>query len=108
MTVKHSEAGKLESIFDDCRTDSRAALIGYLPTGYPDVPTSVKGMTALVESGCDIIEVGVPYSDPGMATGRADRLDRGKGVANPHSPMQRGRWPCRGDDLLEPGVALRG
>ncbi|WP_196773561.1 tryptophan synthase subunit alpha, partial [Mycobacterium colombiense] len=66
MTVKHSEAGKLESIFDDCRTDSRAALIGYLPTGYPDVPTSVKGMTALVESGCDIIEVGVPYSDPGM------------------------------------------
>ncbi|OMC29135.1 tryptophan synthase subunit alpha [Mycobacterium colombiense] len=66
MTVKHSEAGKLESIFDDCRTDNRAALIGYLPTGYPDVPTSVKGMTALVESGCDIIEVGVPYSDPGM------------------------------------------
>lgn len=43
-----------------------AALIGYLPTGYPDVATSMDAMTALVQSGCDIIEVGVPYSDPGM------------------------------------------
>ena len=66
MTVKQSEASRLQSIFDGCRDDNRAALIGYLPTGYPDVPTSVKAMIALVESGCDIIEVGVPYSDPGM------------------------------------------
>ncbi|WP_443987098.1 tryptophan synthase subunit alpha, partial [Mycobacterium marinum] len=46
--------------------ENRAALIGYLPTGYPDVNTSVRAMTELVESGCDIVEVGVPYSDPGM------------------------------------------
>ncbi len=66
MTVKQSEASRLGPIFDGCREDGRAALIGYLPTGYPDVRTSVDGMTALVESGCDIVEVGVPYSDPGM------------------------------------------
>lgn len=66
MTVKQSEASRLGPIFDVCRKDGRAALIGYLPTGYPDVRTSVDGMTALVESGCDIVEVGVPYSDPGM------------------------------------------
>lgn len=66
MTVKQSEASRLQSIFEGCRDDNRAALIGYLPTGYPDVPTSVNAMIALVESGCDIIEVGVPYSDPGM------------------------------------------
>lgn len=66
MTVKQSEASRLQSVFDGCRNDNRAALIGYLPTGYPDVPTSVNAMIALVESGCDIIEVGVPYSDPGM------------------------------------------
>src|ERR1700733_5186617 len=66
MTVEHSEAGRLGPLFDSCRKDNRAALIGYLPTGYPDVPTSVDAMTALVESGCDLIEVGVPYSDPGM------------------------------------------
>ena len=66
MTVEQREASKLGPIFDACRADARAALIGYLPTGYPDVPGSVTAMIALVESGCDIIEVGVPYSDPGM------------------------------------------
>src|ERR1700690_2651186 len=66
MTVAHSEASRLGPLFDSCRKDNRAALIGYLPTGYPDGPTSVDGMIALVESGCDIVEVGVPYSDPGM------------------------------------------
>ncbi|GFG96386.1 tryptophan synthase subunit alpha [Mycobacterium timonense] len=66
MTVKQSEASRLGPIFDGCRDDGRAALIGYLPTGYPDVRTSLDGMVALVESGCDIVEVGVPYSDPGM------------------------------------------
>ncbi|HEU0192332.1 MAG TPA: tryptophan synthase subunit alpha [Mycobacterium sp.] len=53
-------------MFTGCRQDNRAALIGYLPTGYPDVPGSIAAMTALVESGCDLIEVGIPYSDPGM------------------------------------------
>jgi tryptophan synthase alpha chain len=66
MTVKQGEASRLGPIFDACRRDNRAALIGYLPTGYPDVSTSVDAMVALVESGCDIVEVGVPYSDPGM------------------------------------------
>jgi len=66
MTVEQSQASRLGPLFDSCRGDDRAALIGYLPTGYPDVPTSVDAMIALVESGCDLIEVGVPYSDPGM------------------------------------------
>lgn len=56
----------LSPTFEACRAEGRAALIGYLPTGYPDVPKSISAMTALVESGCDIIEVGIPYSDPGM------------------------------------------
>ncbi|WP_349827949.1 tryptophan synthase subunit alpha [Brevibacterium litoralis] len=43
-----------------------AALIGYLPIGFPDVPTSIEAMVALVESGADIVEVGMPYSDPGL------------------------------------------
>lgn len=57
---------RLASLFDECGAESRSALIGYLPTGFPDVPTSISAMTALVESGCDIIEVGIAYSDPGM------------------------------------------
>jgi tryptophan synthase alpha chain len=57
---------RLASLFEECRAEGRSALIGYLPTGFPDVPTSIAAMTAMVESGCDIIEVGIAYSDPGM------------------------------------------
>jgi tryptophan synthase alpha chain len=57
---------RLASLFDACRAQRRSALIGYLPTGYPDVSTSISAMTAMVESGCDVIEVGIAYSDPGM------------------------------------------
>jgi tryptophan synthase alpha chain len=56
----------LSSLFSACRDEGRSALIGYLPTGFPDVTTSISAMTAMVESGCDIIEVGIAYSDPGM------------------------------------------
>lgn len=57
---------RLGEMFATCRAEDRAALIGYLPTGFPDVATSIAAMTTLVESGCDLVEVGVPYSDPGM------------------------------------------
>jgi tryptophan synthase alpha chain len=53
-------------MFSTCRAENRSALIGYLPTGYPDVATSIEAMVAMTQSGCDIIEVGVAYSDPGM------------------------------------------
>ena len=49
-----------------CREEGRAALVGYLPVGFPDVPGSIEAMVAMVESGVDIVEVGVPYSDPLM------------------------------------------
>lgn len=57
---------RLAGLFETCRGENRSALIGYLPTGFPDVETSISAMTALVESGCDLIEVGIAYSDPGM------------------------------------------
>ena len=57
---------RLAELFESCRAEGRSALIGYLPTGFPDVTGSINAMTALVESGCDIVEVGIPYSDPGM------------------------------------------
>jgi tryptophan synthase alpha chain len=53
-------------VLERCRDEGRAALVGYLPVGFPDVPGSVEAMVAMVESGVDIVEVGVPYSDPLM------------------------------------------
>ena len=48
------------------KAEGRAALIAYLPVGYPDVDGSIEAMVAAVEAGADVIEIGVPYSDPGM------------------------------------------
>ena len=50
----------------EARAEGRAALISYVPVGYPDVDGSIAAMVAAVEAGADVIEVGVPYSDPGM------------------------------------------
>lgn len=56
----------VSEVLDRCRAEDRAALVGYLPVGFPDVPGSVAAMVAMVEAGVDIVEVGVPYSDPLM------------------------------------------
>ncbi|UOY02843.1 tryptophan synthase subunit alpha [Blastococcus sp. PRF04-17] len=57
---------KLAERIGKAKAEGRAALIAYVPVGYPDVPGSVEAMTAAVEAGADIMEIGVPYSDPGM------------------------------------------
>ncbi|HEX2264558.1 MAG TPA: tryptophan synthase subunit alpha [Pseudonocardiaceae bacterium] len=56
--------GRLAPLFETCRAEHRAALIGYLPAGYPTVDGSRALFGAMLESGCDLVEVGVPYSDP--------------------------------------------
>ena len=48
------------------KADGRAALIGYLPVGYPTVDVSIDAMRAMVAAGADVVEVGIPYSDPVM------------------------------------------
>jgi len=54
----------LEQMFARAREENRAALVGYLPVGYPDMPGSTALFDALVDGGCDAIEVGMPFSDP--------------------------------------------
>lgn len=51
---------------DEARAAGRAALVGYLPVGFPDVETSIAAAKALVAGGVDILELGLPYSDPLM------------------------------------------
>ncbi|GAA1613082.1 tryptophan synthase subunit alpha [Kribbella sancticallisti] len=46
--------------------EGRAALVGYLPAGYPTVDGGVDAIKALVDGGADVIEIGLPYSDPVM------------------------------------------
>lgn len=54
----------LKETFDRCRAERRAAFIPFLSAGDPDLATTGELMHALVRGGADIIELGVPFSDP--------------------------------------------
>ena len=56
----------VSEVFAKAKADGRGVLVGYLPVGFPDVPGSLDAMRAMVEAGVDIVEVGMPYSDPVM------------------------------------------
>jgi tryptophan synthase alpha chain len=51
-------------VFARARAEGRAALVGYLPAGFPTLDGGVASMRALVEGGADMVEIGLPYSDP--------------------------------------------
>nr|WP_245544716.1 tryptophan synthase subunit alpha [Mobilicoccus pelagius] len=59
-------SGAISEVFARTRAEGRGALVTYLPAGYPTVEGSLAAMRTLVEAGADIVEVGVPYSDPLM------------------------------------------
>lgn len=48
------------------KAEGRPALIAYLPAGFPDVATTIDAAVAVANNGVDIIEIGIPYSDPVM------------------------------------------
>jgi tryptophan synthase alpha chain len=79
-------AGRVEAAFAAARQQGRAALIVYLTAGYPDPATSKACFEAAVDAGADLLEVGLPFSDPmmdGPVIQQANQhvLDAGLGVA---------------------------
>lgn len=52
--------------FERARSQDRAAVIAYLPAGFPDKRTSIRIIQEMIDSGVDVVEVGIPYSDPLM------------------------------------------
>ncbi|MGI5351816.1 tryptophan synthase subunit alpha [Streptomyces sp. CA-250714] len=56
----------LQETLAQAKAENRAALVGYLPAGFPTVEGGIAACTALLESGCDVVEVGLPHSDPVM------------------------------------------
>ncbi|ATY10646.1 tryptophan synthase subunit alpha [Amycolatopsis sp. AA4] len=56
----------LDELFAATRAEHRAALVGYLPAGFPSVDNSKDLLAATIDGGADLVEVGVPYSDPVM------------------------------------------
>ena len=79
-TVAPSRIG---GAFTAARAEGRSLLMPYTPAGFPDLPISEDVILNLVAGGADIIEIGVPFSDPladGATVQRASQVALGHGV----------------------------
>ena len=57
-------SGLVSVAFERAARERRAALVGYVPAGFPSVAGAISAATAMAKAGADIIEIGLPYSDP--------------------------------------------
>jgi len=75
--------GRIKQAFDRAREEHRAALVIYLCAGDPDLSTTVELVLAAAEAGADVIELGMPFSDPtadGIAIQRASERALARGT----------------------------
>ena len=59
---------RIKEVFSKIKAEKRKALITYIVSGDPDTETTIEIMNSMVQQGTDIIELGIPFSDP-MAEG---------------------------------------
>lgn len=76
---------RITAAFQRLRETRRAALIPYLTLGYPHLESALHIVPALVEAGADIIELGVPFSDP-LADGATIQAASQQALANGMTP----------------------
>jgi len=55
---------RIDRVFMDLRNKGQKALIAYITAGYPDIDASVELVHTISDAGADIVEIGIPYSDP--------------------------------------------
>ncbi len=83
---------RIDARFAELKKQGRSAFITFLMAGDPDPATSLDIIKALPKAGADIIEIGMPFTDP-MADGPADPgggLARAEGRHDPEA--RRSRW----------------
>lgn len=64
---------RIEKAFAQAREENRAAFVGYLCAGDPNLESSIEACRAVIETGVDVLELGVPFSDP-LADGLTNQL----------------------------------
>jgi tryptophan synthase alpha chain len=77
----------IKSAFARAKAENRPALMPYWPLGYPDAETSLRVIEAIARAGADMVEVGVPFSDPladGPVIQRASQVALAHGISVSH------------------------
>lgn len=64
---------RIEKVFVQAREENRALFIGYLCAGDPDFECSLEACRTVIDSGVDLLEIGIPFSDP-LADGLTNQL----------------------------------
>jgi tryptophan synthase alpha chain len=83
-TTTTAAASRIGPTFAAARAEGSALLMPYTPVGFPDLPTSEEVILNLVAGGADIIEIGIPFSDPladGPTVQRASQVALSHGVS---------------------------
>ncbi len=86
-STSSSSASRLTSRFAACAAEHRAALVTFVMAGDPDFETSSAIFAGLAASGADVIELGMPFSDP-MADGPANQLAGQRALAAGHNMVK--------------------
>jgi tryptophan synthase alpha chain len=66
LGLKYNPMNSILEVFKNTKIQNRAALICYLPAGFPDKEKSSEILRLILDNGADMVEVGLPYSDPLM------------------------------------------
>ncbi len=85
--MKKAPKTLLEAAFENCANEGRAAFVAYVAAGDPDFDSSLKIIEKSVASGIDILELGVPFSDP-LADGEANQNAAARAIASGMTPKK--------------------
>ena len=78
---------RIKELFKKCRDANRKAFVAYIAAGDPDYNTSLDIVDTLIDAGIDILELGVPFSDP-LADGEANQLAAARALENGMTPLK--------------------
>lgn len=85
MPGSETRSARIRRAFERARDEGRVALVPYVMAGYPDLATSEALAQALVHAGADVLELGVPFSDP-LADGATIQVAAQRALENGMTP----------------------
>ena len=78
---------RLQKLFSKVKAECRTAFVAYITAGDPDYTTCLEVVDVLIESGVDVLELGIPFSDP-LADGEANQLAAQRALNSGMTPLK--------------------